>query len=177
MIRFSILTLVGAAAVATAIEFSNQVLAADADKPRKHVRVVGKASLASAPAGDFCSNIKDDAQERRYALKMQELNRLKAEVEERIVALEKKRAEVEAWQEKRDRFADLAGTSLVEIYSKMRPDAAAGRLEMLEPTLAAAIVLKMNRRKASVIMNEMSVEKAASITQVIAQSTAAKEPS
>ena len=141
------------------------------------MRVVGTNELENAPAGDFCSNIRDDAQEQRYALKMQELNALKAQVEERIIALENKRAEVEAWQKKRDQFADLAGTSLVEIYSQMRPDAAAGRLEILEPTLAAAIVLKMNRRKASVIMNEMSAEKAASITQVIAQSTAAKEPS
>ncbi|MEP4261898.1 MAG: MotE family protein [Rhizobiaceae bacterium] len=151
--------------------------ASAADKPRKQVRVVGNKSLVSAPAGNFCTNIKDDAQERRYALKLQELNKLKAAVEARIVALENKRAELEAWQRKRDQFAELADTSLVEIYSKMRPDAAAGRLEMLEPTLAAAIVLKMPRRKASVVMNEMSAKVAASITQVIASSTAAKEPS
>ncbi len=148
-----------------------------AEQPRKQVRVVGNKSLASAPAGDFCTNIKDDAQERRYALKMQELKELRAAIEARIVALEEKRAEVEAWQEKRDQFANLADTSLVEIYSKMRPDAAAGRLEMLDPTLAAAIVLKMPRRKASVILNEMSPAKAANITQVIAASTASKEPS
>ena len=177
MSRYSTLSLIGVSACAMAIGFSTWATAADADKPRKQVRVVGKQYLANAPAGDFCTNIRDDAQERRYALKMKELNALKAEVEARIVALENKRAEVEAWQKKRDQFADLAGTSLVEIYSKMRPDAAAGRLEMLEPMLAAAIVLKMNRRRASVIMNEMSAEKAASITQVIAQSTAAKEPS
>ena len=151
--------------------------ASAADKPRKQMRVVGNKSLVSAPAGNFCTNIKDDAQERRYALKLRELNKLKAAVETRIVALENKRAELEAWQKKRDQFAELADTSLVEIYSKMRPDAAAGRLEMLEPTLAAAIVLKMPRRKASVVMNEMSAKMAASITQVIASSTAAKEPS
>lgn len=162
-----VLALIGSAWVTTA----------SAEQVRKQVRVVGKKNLARAPAGDFCTNIKDDAQERRYALKMQQLNDLKAEVEARIVALENKRKEVEAWQKKRDQFADLADSSLVEIYSKMRPDAAAGRLEILEPTLAAAIVLKMSRRKASVIMNEMSAEKAASITQVIAASTAAKEPS
>lgn len=150
---------------------------AHAEQPRKQVRVVGTKSLANAPAGDFCTNIKDDAQERRYALKMQELKDLREAVEARIVALEEKRAEVEAWQKKRDQFANLADTSLVEIYSKMRPDAAAGRLEMLEPTLAAAIVLKMPRRKASVILNEMSPAKAATITQVIAASTASKVPS
>jgi len=170
-------TPVGCLALLMSLVVGTWVSASHAEQTRKQVRVVGKKSLASAPAGDFCTNIKDDAQERRYALKMQELNKLKAAVEARIVALENKRKEVEAWQAKRDQFADLADSSLVEIYSKMRPDAAAGRLEILEPTLAAAIVLKMPRRKASVVMNEMSAAKAASITQVIAASTAAKEPS
>ncbi|MEP1206295.1 MAG: MotE family protein [Rhizobiaceae bacterium] len=177
MVRPSFLTSSICIALAATLGASLWMTASAADKPRKQVRVVGNKSLVSAPAGNFCTNIKDDAQERRYALKLQELNKLKAAVEARIVALENKRAELEAWQRKRDQFAELADTSLVEIYSKMRPDAAAGRLEMLEPTLAAAIVLKMPRRKASVVMNEMSAKVAASITQVIASSTAAKEPS
>ena len=147
------------------------------ETPKEQVRVVGPGALENAPSGDFCSNIRDDAQERRYALKMQELNRLKAAVEERIVALESKRVEFEAWQKKRDQFAELADSSLIEIYSKMRPDAAAGRLEILEPILAAAIVLKLPRRRASVIMNEMTAAKAASITEVIAASSVIKEPS
>ena len=146
-------------------------------QPTRQVRVVGTNELQNAPAGDFCSNIRDDAQEQRYALKMQELNELRAAVEERIVALESKRAEFEAWQKKRDQFAQLADESLVEIYSKMRPDAAAGRLEILEPVLAAAIVLKLPRRRASVILNEMTASKAASITEVIAASSVIKEPS
>ena len=147
------------------------------EQPVRQVRVVGTNDLENAPAGDFCSNIRDDAQEQRYALKMRELNELRAAVEERIVALESKRAEFEAWQKKRDQFAQLADESLVEIYSKMRPDAAAGRLEILEPILAAAIVLKLPRRRASVILNEMTAAKAASITEVIAASSVTKEPS
>lgn len=162
--------------LATGAWFENSVAFAQ-ENAVKQVRVVGAGELESAPAGDFCSNIRDDVQEQRYALKMQELKRLRAAVEERIVALESKRAEFEAWQKKRDQFAQLADESLVEIYSKMRPDAAAGRLEILEPVLAAAIVLKLPRRRASVILNEMTAAKAASITEVIAASSVVKEPS
>ena len=167
-------TLVCVIAIST---FGSIGLAEAQDKPTKNVRVVGGTSLEDAPAGDFCSNIIDGAQEQRYAMKMRELNALRAAVEERIVALESKRAEFEAWQKKRDQFAELADSSLVEIYSKMRPDAAAGRLEILQPILAAAIVLKLPRRRASVILNEMTAAKAASITEVIAASSSVKEPS
>ena len=105
------------------------------------------------------------------------LNRANSAPRGFLKALESKRAEFEAWQKKRDQFAQLADESLVEIYSKMRPDAAAGRLEILEPILAAAIVLKLPRRRASVILNEMTAAKAASITEVIAASSVTKEPS
>ena len=148
-----------------------------AEDSMRKVREVGLTQLANAPEGEFCSNIRDDAQERRYALKMQELHTLKKQIESRIVALENKRAELEAWQKKSQAFAELADESLVEIYSKMRPDAAAGRLEMIQPVLAAALILKMPRRKASVVLNEMAAAKAAKITEVIAASTAEKEPS
>lgn len=147
-----------------------------AEDSTRDVRVVGATGLAKTQGGDFCSNIRDDAQERRFALKMQELKNLRQQIEDRIIALENKRAELEAWQKKREKFANLADESLVEIYSKMRPDAAAGRLEIIEPVLAAALLLKMPRRKASVVLNEMTASKAAKITEVIAASTAQKKP-
>lgn len=141
-----------------------------AQEVRKKPRVVG-SELARAPSGNqFCENIKDAAQEQRYAIKTRELNQLKAEVEKRIVALEKKRIEFELWRKKRDDFSAKAKAAVVEIYSKMRPDAAAGRLEILDKSLAAAILLKMSAQKAGVILNEMKAEIAAEITQVLASS-------
>jgi len=139
------------------------------DKP-KPVRVIEQSTSEMNSETAFCANIKDPAQEQRYAIKTRELNELKAAVEQRIITLEKRRAEFESWQKKRDEFAAMAQGNLIEIYSKMRPDAAAGRLEMLTEVLAASILLKMPPRKASVILNEMKAEKAAGITQVIAAS-------
>jgi len=136
----------------------------------KRVREIKPSREDVRSESAFCEGIKDKARERRYAIKAQELNDMKAAIEERMIALEMKRAEVEKWQKMRQAFVEKAETNLIEIYSKMRPDAAAGRLEMLSQVLAASILMKMPPRKASVILNEIKAEKAAEITQVIAAS-------
>lgn len=118
---------------------------------------------------EFCTNIRDAARERRYALKAQELEELRKKVEERIVMLEQKRAEFEDWMEKREKFSELADSGLIEIYSKMRPDAAAERLEKLTSMLAASIIVKLPARTAGVILNEMAPDTVADITKIIAR--------
>src|SRR4051812_3650153 len=45
----------------------------------------------------FCSNIADAARDRRYALQAQELKQLQAAIDQRMQALENKRAEYETW--------------------------------------------------------------------------------
>jgi flagellar motility protein MotE (MotC chaperone) len=82
--------------------------------------------------------------------------------------LEATREAIKEWVSKREKFARGARETVVEIYSKMRPDAAAGRMEQLEGGLAAAILLKLKPRTAGVILNEMSAEKAALLTGIMA---------
>lgn len=143
---------------------------AKSEEIRNAPRLVGTNLSNGTPNNQFCENIKDAAQEQRYAIKTKELNQLRDSVEQRIVKLEEKRAELELWQQKRDNFSAKAESAVVEIYSKMRPDAAASRLEILSQSLAAAILLKMSARKAGVILNEMNAERAADITRVLAAS-------
>ncbi len=125
-------------------------------------------SVTASPARDdvheFCANIADDAKDLRYAKKASELRTLQDEVEARIEVLEEKNREFEAWIERRNEFQRRAQDSLVEIYSKMRPDAAAARLELLGANLAAVILMKLSARQAGVILNEMDAKKAALVT-------------
>lgn len=116
----------------------------------------------------FCSNIADAARERRYALQKAELETLQEEIEERIALLEKKRAELQLWVDKRERFADAANEGLVEVFSKMRPDAAAQRMEKLPGELTASLLSKLNPRAAGTILNEMSPDRAALVAVIMA---------
>ncbi|TCD16201.1 MotE family protein [Oricola cellulosilytica] len=115
----------------------------------------------------FCSNIADAARERRYAIQKEELEKLRGEVEAKIAILEQKRAELQEWAEKRDNFSKIANEGLVEVYSKMRPDAAAQRMEKLPGELTAALLTKLSARAAGTILNEMSAEQAAVVTVIM----------
>lgn len=143
--------------------------------------ISGAAELRPGAGEDeiqrFCSNIADAARDRRYTLQEEKLKALKDDVNERIAALEEKRAEYESWLKRRDDFLEQAKTDLVDIYANMRPDAAAERLAQVAPDLAAAIVLKLEPRKAGVILNEMDTKAAAALTGIIADAAQKKDPS
>jgi len=116
----------------------------------------------------YCTNLADAAAEARHARQAARLEAMQAEIEERLVALESKRAEYEDWLERRERFLTLAQDSLVTIYAGMRPDAASEQLAAMDELTAAAIVAKLAPRAASAVLNEMEAEKAARIATIMA---------
>jgi len=136
---------------------------------------------ASAPIGNldeirkFCGNLDNQASDARYSLQAKQLADLKADVDKRMQALEEKRKEYEIWLKRRDDFVNKAQDSLVDIISKMKPDAAAAQMALIGDEPAAALILKLNPRVSSIILNEMPAEKAAKLARVIvgAQRTAA----
>jgi flagellar motility protein MotE (MotC chaperone) len=125
----------------------------------------------------FCSNIADAARDRRYALQAAELKQLQGEVDKRIKALEEKRAEYESWLKRREVFLARAEEGVVKIYAGMKPDAAAERLAIINTELAAAILMKLDPRKASVILNEMDEKAAAALTGIMASAARRVDPS
>lgn len=128
----------------------------------------------------FCTNIADAARDQRYVLQKKELAELQAGVNERITMLEKRRAEYEDWLKRRDDFLKQAELGLVDIYKTMKADAAAGQLELVNPEIAAAIVMKLPKRQSSLILAEMAPDKAAVLTNIISSAgdpNTSKEPS
>jgi flagellar motility protein MotE (MotC chaperone) len=125
---------------------------------------------------EFCANVIDAARDRRYAVQAQELEALRKEIDERVALLEAKRAEYEDWMKRREEVIDRAEDSVVGIYSRMRPDAAAERLAKLDGALAAAIIMKLNQRQAGIILNEMEARAAARLTSIIADVAKTEDP-
>ncbi|MGH6761696.1 MAG: MotE family protein [Phyllobacterium sp.] len=125
------------------------------------------ANAAGQEIDRYCTNISDAAADARHALQVQELEQLRGDIDTRIARLEEKRKDYETWLKRRDEFIDKAEDSLVDIISKMRPDAAAAQMAMLGDEAAAAILLKLNPRVSSVILNEMAADKSARLARVI----------
>lgn len=129
---------------------------------------------------EFCTNISDKARDQRYLLQKQELEKLQKDVDDRIATLQKRRAEYEDWLQRRNDFLKVAEAGLIEIYKKMKPDAAAAQLEQIHPEIASAIVMKLNPRMSSLILSEMQAEKAALLASIIASAAdpnTSKDPS
>lgn len=169
--------------VAASVPALAQQVATPASAP---VEASAAQQLASSPPlgnldeiRKFCGNIDDQAADARYALQARQLTELKADVEERMRALEEKRREYEMWLKRRDEFVSKAQDSLVDIISKMKPDAAAAQMVLIGDEAAAALILKLNPRVSSIILNEMPPEKAAKLARVIVGSqrtTSAAQP-
>ena len=147
---------------------------------RRHRNAAQGTDAAARDVEQFCTNIADAARDRRYLIQKQQLADLKAGVDKRMKELDAKRAEYEDWLTRRNDFLKSAQAGLVDIYNKMESDAAAGQLELLDPNIAAAIVMKLPPAKASAILNEMKAEKAARIAGIIASAgdpTTSRNPS
>ena len=138
-----------------------------APKPENAPR---KESLAES----YCANIADAATDARFDWQKQALGEMEKELERRIAILEKRTAEYRDWLARRDAFVEKAQESLVRIYARMRPDAAASQLAAMDEETAAAVLTKLNPRNASAILNEMPPARAARLTMTIAG--AAKVP-
>lgn len=115
----------------------------------------------------FCANIADAARDQRYLLQKEELTRLQADVDERIALLEKRKIEYEDWLKKRNDFLKRADEGLISIYKTMKPDAAAEQLQLVDPNIASAIIMKLAPRQSALILAEMEEDKAATLTSII----------
>lgn len=141
------------------------------------VPAVPDAAASESDVERFCSNIANAARDRRYALQAAELKQLQGEVDKRIKALEDKRADYESWLKRREIFLARAEDGVVKIYADMKPDAAAERLAVVNADLAAAILMKLEPRKAGVILNEMDTKAAATLTGIMASAARRVDPS
>jgi flagellar motility protein MotE (MotC chaperone) len=137
--------------------------------------IIDKAPKRSEPvpadtslAGQYCVSIANAAADARMALQKKALSELEEEVEKRVRLLEAKAVEVEKWVARRDEFSKKAQESLVQIYTRMRPDAAAAQLVAMDLETAAAVLTKLDPKNAGAILNEMQPTQAARLTATIA---------
>jgi flagellar motility protein MotE (MotC chaperone) len=125
---------------------------------------------ANAPENDvaqFCSNVIDPAVDARLAWQLKELEKAENQLRERIAEVEAKRTEYEKWMALRDEFLKKAEAGVVDIYSRMRPEAAALQIAGMADDTAAAVLVKLSPRNSSAIFNEMDSARAAHLADLL----------
>ncbi len=130
---------------------------------------VEPATRPEAPANvkSYCENIADQALDARFLSQKAELTRLEEELARRTAVLEAKKAEYQEWLKRRDEFINKAEGSLVKLYSKIKPDAAAPQLSAMDEEAAAALLLKLSPKASSAILDQMESAKAARLVSVM----------
>ncbi len=143
---------------------------AEADGTGSKAGKDAKAAHTQETAGavkTYCQNIEDAALDARFLNQKAEILRLEEDLSKRTAALEAKRAEYQEWLKRRDEFISKAEGSLVELYAKIKPDAAALQLAAIDEEAAAALLLKLSTRSSSAILNQMESGKAARLVSVM----------
>ncbi len=115
----------------------------------------------------FCMNNAATAGDARAAWQAAKLNELEDKIKQRIVELDAKRAEYQEWLNKRDEAMKKAEDSVVAIYSRMRPEAAASQFSAMDEVMAAALLSKLSPRSASAILNEIEAGRAARLANAM----------
>jgi flagellar motility protein MotE (MotC chaperone) len=123
----------------------------------------------------FCSNNATSAGDARAAWQAAKLVDLEEKVKQRIAELEAKRKEYEEWLKKRDEALKKTEDSVVAIYSKMRPDAAALQIAAMDDVMAATLLSKLPTRNASLILNEIEPGRAARLANTMSGIGASSE--
>ena len=126
-------------------------------------------------AADYCAGIADAAQEARASWQVKKIAELEKALGEETRKLDEKKQEYQDWFQKQEALRRKAEDSVVAIFSRMRPDAAAAQLSIMEEASAAAMLAKMNARVASVILNEMTPAKAARLADAMSSQARGNE--
>ncbi|MFD1695816.1 MotE family protein [Roseibium aestuarii] len=139
------------------------------DPAPKLVRTTPETQGAEQPSDVelYCKNIAQSAEEARIAWQTWKLLSLETKVQAQVALLERKRAEFEQWVEKRAKLLAEVEGHVVNIVSRMRPDAAAAQLSTTDDDTATGVLLKLKPRVASEILDEMDPARAAQLTQAM----------
>ncbi len=139
------------------------------EEPDKNPQItISEPEPGNKTAGaQFCDNISNIAADARFAWQKKLLKETEEKVSKKIADLNIRITEYKKWLARRNDFSRKAQGVVVNIYSKMKPDAAAQQLTILDEEMAAAVLTKLSPKSASAVMNEMDPKHAARLTSII----------
>ena len=153
----------GAASPMVAASPSGAAAAQDPKHPTTNEAMAAPANEAQR----YCQNVAAAAADAHFALQTRKLNDLEGEIAKRVAALEAREAEIKDVLSRHDEAIKRADATLVAIYAKMRPDAAAQQISALDDATAAAVLEQLNARQSSAILNEIAPERAVKLVNTI----------
>lgn len=130
------------------------------------------------PTGDdvqrYCANIVATSAAAALTARERQLRELEQEIKQRLGELEAKRVEIQQAMDRYESVIRKAGDALVNVYSLMKPDAAAAQIASLDDDAGAGLLLRLKPKSSSAILSEMETSRAAALTKRLAELSAAR---
>ncbi|MFY9627820.1 MAG: MotE family protein [Methylocystis sp.] len=114
-----------------------------------------------------CVNVANVATAARMAFQEKKLSELEQRLEHKLTEIQTRRQELKELLDRYDAFTNKADDTVIDIYSKMKPESAASQLANLDDESAAAILIKLRPKSSSAILNEMDTFHASLLTKKI----------
>lgn len=131
--------------------------------------VEGKSKPApTTTAEEYCASVSGVAEQTQIKMERDALSALAGDIEKRLILLESKIAEHKDWLAKREDFLARARDSMVQIYARMKSEAAAAQVSEMDPVSAAATLARMDPKVAGAILAEIDPAKGARLSNIIA---------
>ena len=125
------------------------------------------AVASTSDAASFCAAIRDPAAEARFAWQANTLKGLEGKLAETLRKLDERKAELQLLTDHRAAELKQAEARMTEIFSRMRPDAAALQLAAMDQSFAVAVLGRLQPRAASAVLNEMEASRAAQLAEAM----------
>jgi flagellar motility protein MotE (MotC chaperone) len=116
----------------------------------------------------LCATLAPLAIEARIAWQRRILADLERQVAERIDKLEARIGELKEWVAARNEIAARANSSLVQVVTRMKPEAAARQLAAMDEVVASGLLMKLDPRAAAAVLGDLPAQKAARLSTLIA---------
>lgn len=146
------------------LSFSADEASAQTHTPKT---VPAAAVTSTSDAANFCAALRDPAAEARFAWQANTLKGLEAKLADTLKKLEERKAELQLLTDQRSAEARQADARMSDIFSRMRPDAAALQLAAMDQSAALAVLGKLSPRAASAVLNEMEASRAAQLAEAM----------
>jgi len=147
--------------------------AQESQKGKARARGLRKKLIPKLPANlkkdfqKYCYNISDTARDARIARQKRQLAQMAARIEKLLRELDRKRKIYTQWVLRRREISARMTKSMLDVYAKMEPEAAAAQISQMEYAVAVAILTGLKPQKASAILTEMNPKQAGKLVNVI----------
>lgn len=163
------------AVVVTGVGFGSMAAAGHAEPKTDEISKKGDAfknneprSGAAADAQQYCANIAAAAGAARNVRQEKQLLEIEQQIARRLSELDAKRRELQEVLDRHDALVKRIDDGLVAIYARMRADSAAAQVAGMEEEVAAALLMRLQPKQSSSILNEMEASRAVALTKKIA---------